>query len=114
MRIALTLALLMATLSTAHAVTPTTACGVGEALMAIETAHGAINPDAYERLQTALQKSEGGMIRAMAERGEVWQIPARSIVCLLRQDHLNYRVQVAMGTVPVPVWVRDSSFAPIQ
>lgn len=75
--------------------------------------YGAINPDAYNSLKSAMEVKDTQGVTTMMAQGTVWRIESASVVCILQPAHMNYRARVSVmsaspGSIPpVPLWIDD-------
>lgn len=79
--------------------------------------YGAVNPDAFRDLETALAR--GGdkgrvYLETLKSRGIIYPLPPGQPACVIAENSAAYSKRVAVPGLPVPVWVQNEGVATVR
>jgi len=79
--------------------------------------YGAVNPDAFYSLSSALKGGRDEVANAIGRlkaRGIIFPLPPGQPSCVVAEHFFNYSKRVVVPGLPVPVWVDTDGLAEVK
>lgn len=79
--------------------------------------YGAVNPDAFHSLSSALTGGRDEVATAIARlkaRGIIYPLPPGQPSCIVAEQFSSYSKRVVVPGLPVPVWVDKDGLAEVR
>lgn len=76
--------------------------------------YGAVNPDKYNEMDTAIKNNDQSKLKALIAEKSVSKIPSGKKVCVLEKSFYWYRTKIDVPGFEVSYWVQDDAITEVK